>query len=1093
MKLKKNLEDLNLDYLKIAKAAQYCSAFFTALLYVELWCHSTFEGLETGGVSFKTTILDSIFEAEKEEASLAVVNLMRSSYIAIGDQDSLQGCGTSLLLNPQRRIEHYEDSGMWDQAILFHNMQISRGISNSKRMLIDSYKRYGLYETSLLCKEQDDVPDYECMWRLSDWTLPEMKRPIQNTQITFEEQMEKCRYFTLKSIHERDICGVMEHIEYARLSVVEKLKHTSLESSSNLYGILAHLQGLNEIEDFLNASSTDDLHLVLKKWERQDNIDKNSFYNIEPIMAQRITILNEYFKTSELEDASLYKKYLINLALKLSERARLENKTHIGMRALAFIQNLPQLSLDEKCRMALEDAQLCWKTNNKHTGRRILHQLYGDQNIDPRLKSYALKLNGEWSVESYSEHPNAIIKDYFLESLTIYKDLEKNKNDLKSIFDTYDTLGRFADKQYQQVSIHMTSDVFQKKMTNMQKAEETLKQLSKKSAPTLDERRAKAFHNAQKSIDKAEIENTRKEKDCFLHLALKYHLRSLTHSDDNNLQIFRVLALFLENRTCESIRELIEDEIPKIPSYKFLTILPQLTPHIANRNNNDYFSQQANNIIERCAREHPHHTLPIVLGLANSHKDSEYNDSQAKSSINEERVLEAKKLIKLFKNYSILTDIVTRLEMIFDASIQLAYLAPKTEHADRERKRRFNIPKNLKISKIRNFDSIPVLTDTLPIQKNKNYDNIIGIHSFDKYYELVGGLNAPKKIICIGTDGKPREQLVKGQDDLRQDAVMQQVFTIMNSLLSLNKQTCGLKIRTYKIIPLSMRSGVLEWAKNTMPIGLYLLGDDENMGAHQIYRPQDKSPSQCRKTMKDAANSNAEQKLIVFRRICENFKPVFHKFFEENFLHPTVWFERRRAYIQSVATTSMCGYILGIGDRHLSNILIDKTTAEVIHIDFGIAFEQGRTLPTPETVPFRLSRDFVDAMGVSGVEGAFKRSCEKTMTVMRDNYQTIMAILGVLLYDPLYSWTVSAAEATKRQRGSLDETGSYARTSPQAYETDISVNTTAERALLRLKAKLHGIEDGTPMSIEHQVGVLIHQAMDPVNLSKLFCGWQAHV
>lgn len=31
----------------------------------------------------------------------------------------------------------------------------------------------------------------------------------------------------------------------------------------------------------------------------------------------------------------------------------------------------------------------------------------------------------------------------------------------------------------------------------------------------------------------------------------------------------------------------------------------------------------------------------------------------------------------------------------------------------------------------------------------------------------------------------------------------------------------------------------------------------------------------------------------------------------------------------------MAGYILGLGDRHLSNILIDQITAEVIHIDFG--------------------------------------------------------------------------------------------------------------------------------------------------------------
>lgn len=69
----------------------------------------------------------------------------------------------------------------------------------------------------------------------------------------------------------------------------------------------------------------------------------------------------------------------------------------------------------------------------------------------------------------------------------------------------------------------------------------------------------------------------------------------------------------------------------------------------------------------------------------------------------------------------------------------------------------------------------------------------------------------------------------------------------------------------------------------------------------------------------------------------------------------------------------MIGYIMGIGDRHVQNILIDKTTAEVIHIDFGIAFELGKTLNTPETVPFRLTRDIVAGFGVSGVEGIFSK------------------------------------------------------------------------------------------------------------------------
>lgn len=38
----------------------------------------------------------------------------------------------------------------------------------------------------------------------------------------------------------------------------------------------------------------------------------------------------------------------------------------------------------------------------------------------------------------------------------------------------------------------------------------------------------------------------------------------------------------------------------------------------------------------------------------------------------------------------------------------------------------------------------------------------------------------------------------------------------------------------------------------------------------------------------------------------------------------------------------------------------------MVHIDLGIAFEQGRFLNTPEMVPFRLTRDIVDGMGVIG-------------------------------------------------------------------------------------------------------------------------------
>lgn len=138
-------------------------------------------------------------------------------------------------------------------------------------------------------------------------------------------------------------------------------------------------------------------------------------------------------------------------------------------------------------------------------------------------------------------------------------------------------------------------------------------------------------------------------------------------------------------------------------------------------------------------------------------------------------------------------------------------------------------------------------------------------------------------------------------------------------------------------------------------------------------------------------------------------------FFLENFQNAGTWFERRLAYTNSVATTSMIGYILGIGDRHVNNILIHKTTAELVHIDFGIAFEQGKCLPTPETIPFRLTRDIVAPFGVSGVDGVFRKSCEKTMQVLRQNKAMIITTSQVLLDDPLYLWTLTNKKSQSRQ------------------------------------------------------------------------------
>lgn len=66
------------------------------------------------------------------------------------------------------------------------------------------------------------------------------------------------------------------------------------------------------------------------------------------------------------------------------------------------------------------------------------------------------------------------------------------------------------------------------------------------------------------------------------------------------------------------------------------------------------------------------------------------------------------------------------------------------------------------------------------------------------------------------------------------------------------------------------------------------------------------------------------------------------------------WRRIIRNYSVSLAVMSVIGYIIGLGDRHLDNILVKLGTGDVVHIDYNVCFEKGKTLRVPEKVPFRM-------------------------------------------------------------------------------------------------------------------------------------------
>lgn len=338
---------------------------------------------------------------------------------------------------------------------------------------------------------------------------------------------------------------------------------------------------------------------------------------------------------------------------------------------------------------------------------------------------------------------------------------------------------------------------------------------------------------------------------------------------------------------------------------------------------------------------------------------------------------------------------------------------------------------------------------------------------------------------------------------------MEQVFERVSDLLQTSRTTRQRKlgVRTYKVIPLDEHAGVIEFVPNTMSLNDFL------RTAHGQYHPKDLKWDTCRNKIAEISDEKRIQPRVeVYRKVTARFSPVLRHFFFERYLDPDGWFERRLAYTRSTAAISILGHALGLGDRHCQNILLDETTGEVVHIDLGVAFEAGRVLTIPETVPFRLTRDVVDGFGILGTEGVFRRCCEFTLEALRKNKDVIMTILGVLRYDPLYSWSISPLRAKKLQEerereiqdinaASVASSVTTSRTSKTTrrrsaiMEATIDANQNnkeeeggdeADRALSVVEKKLSSF-----LSVEATVNELIQQASDETNLALLFCGWAA--
>ena len=546
---------------------------------------------------------------------------------------------------------------------------------------------------------------------------------------------------------------------------------------------------------------------------------------------------------------------------------------------------------------------------------------------------------------------------------------------------------------------------------------------------------------------------------------------------------FRLIDRWLAPRSSEhgdQINLVFREEVQGVPSHKLIPLGYQLASRLADTKKDADFSlfqTILKSTIFRMAKEHPFHMLPILFALKNGAKAKDMSGSRGGLAFqaNASRISAASDLIsKALKLSSRMATIVNELECATQGYIEIAMsdVEPSAKTATFPAKWRRKFCKEL--------DHIPLLSVLLPFDLSLEYGDLPTIVSIEEKMVFPGGINKPKLVTLLDSHGQTRRQLVKGKDDLRQDAVMQQFFRICNAFLQEAKSTASrnLSIGTYFALPFSPSSGLLEWIDNTESLEEFIT--DGNKKYHRATREvmvklhdvQTKKSWNERAPLKD--------KIKLFEQCVKDLGPPrMARVFLRRFSDPGRWFEARLAYTRSVAVNSMAGHIIGLGDRHLSNILLSKATADVIHIDLGIAFDQGKLLRTPEQVPFRLTRNMVDAMGASGVEGVMRRCCEEVLRVMRKHKEPIVTVLSVFIHDPLYSWSLSHGRAAKTKTSQRDG-GTTDGDTNDVNEVDNTSgdnegNLDANRTLLVIKQKLEGRigGDSNARGIEGQVQYLL--------------------
>uniref|UniRef100_A0A8B9FQM5 DNA-dependent protein kinase catalytic subunit n=1 Tax=Amazona collaria TaxID=241587 RepID=A0A8B9FQM5_9PSIT len=377
------------------------------------------------------------------------------------------------------------------------------------------------------------------------------------------------------------------------------------------------------------------------------------------------------------------------------------------------------------------------------------------------------------------------------------------------------------------------------------------------------------------------------------------------------------------------------------------------------------------------------------------------------------------------------------------------------------------------------------------------------ISGFDERISVMESLRKPKRITIRGSNEQEYPFLVKGGEDLRQDQRIEQLFDVMNIILS-QDATCSqrnMQLKTYQVIPMttSKKGPHATYSEWLSKMGGKAQGFSRY---HVMYRNADRT-----ETVKSFRSRESSVPEDLLRRA-----------FVKMSTSPEAFLSLRSHFASSHALICISHWILGIGDRHLSNFMINKETGGMVGIDFGYAFGSAtQFLPVPELMPFRLTRQFVNLMMPVKEWGLIYSVMVHALRAYREDPDLLISTMDVFVKEPSLDWKNSEQRQLRKGGTWIKEVNtsevnwyplqrvSYVKrkltgANPATitcdelclgHEKSPSYDDLAAVARGNADNNIRANEPEDGLSEETQVRCLIDQATDPNILGRVWEGWEA--